>query len=64
MARGEELTDEQWVVLAPLVPEPPAARNARLQNFRRVATHFDYHIENFLGFVHLGCIRILLRHYL
>jgi transposase len=24
MARGEELTDEQWAVLAPLIPEPPA----------------------------------------
>jgi len=35
-----------------------------LQNFRRVATRFDYHVENFLGFVHLGCIKILLRCYL
>jgi transposase len=38
--------------------------NAWLQNFRRVATRFDYHVENFLGFVHLGCIKILLRCYL
>ncbi len=37
---------------------------AWLQNFRRVATRFDYHVENFLGFVHLGCIRVLLRCYL
>ncbi len=37
---------------------------AWLQNFRRVATRFDYHVENFLGFVHLGCIKILLRRYL
>ncbi len=37
---------------------------AWLQNFRRVATRFDYHVENFLGFVHLGCIKILLRCYL
>ncbi len=22
MARGEELTDEQWAILAPLIPEP------------------------------------------
>jgi transposase len=35
-----------------------------LFNFRRVATRFDYHVENFLGFVHLGCIKILLRCYL
>jgi len=37
---------------------------AWLQNFRRIATRFDYHVENFLGFVHLGCIKILLRCYL
>jgi transposase len=35
-----------------------------LFNFRRVATRFDYHVENYLGFVHLGCIKILLRCYL
>jgi transposase len=38
--------------------------NAWLQNFRRVATRFDYYAENYLGFVHLGCIKILLRRYL
>jgi transposase len=38
--------------------------NAWLQNFRRIATRFDYHAENYLGFVHLGCIKILLRRYL
>lgn len=37
---------------------------AWLQNFRRVATRFDYKAENYLGFVHLGCIIILLRAYL
>lgn len=37
---------------------------AWLQNFRRVATRFDYKAENYLGFVHLGCIIILLRTYL
>lgn len=96
-------TDEQWAVLAPLIPDPldaelaergieliaahrsnrkkPATQDGRklrrykrrwkverlwawLQNFRRVATRFDYHVENFLGFVHLGCIKILLRCYL
>lgn len=35
-----------------------------LQKFRRVATRFDFHDENYLGFVHLGCIKILLRCYL
>jgi transposase len=37
---------------------------AWLQNFRRIATRFEYHDENYLGFVHLGCILILLRCYL
>jgi transposase len=37
---------------------------AWLQNFRRIALRFDFHDENYLGFVHLGCIRILLRCYL
>jgi transposase len=38
--------------------------NAWLHNFRRIATRFDYHADNYLGFVHLGCIKILLRCYL
>jgi transposase len=38
--------------------------NAWLHNFRRIATRFDFHAENYLGFVHLGCIKILLRCYL
>jgi transposase len=37
---------------------------AWLQNFRRVATRFDRKIENYLGFVHLASILILLRCYL
>jgi transposase len=37
---------------------------AWLFNFRRIATRFDYHVENYLGFVHLGCIKILMRCYL
>jgi transposase len=37
---------------------------AWLQNFRRVATRFEYLAENYLGFVHLGCIVILLRCFL
>jgi transposase len=35
---------------------------AWLQNFRRLVTRWEYHSENFLGFVQLGCIVILLRH--
>lgn len=35
---------------------------AWLQNFRRVVTRYEYHADNFLGFVQLGCIVILLRH--
>jgi len=37
---------------------------AWLQNFRRLVVRYEYHQENFLGFVHLGCILILLRCYL
>jgi Transposase and inactivated derivatives len=33
---------------------------AWLQNFRRVLVRFDYHDANYLGFVHLACIVILL----
>ena len=36
---------------------------AWLQNFRRVLVLFDYHDTNYLGFVHLACIVILLRNY-
>jgi transposase len=37
---------------------------AWLQNFRRIGMRFDYLDENYLGFVHLGCVLILLRCYL
>jgi transposase len=34
---------------------------AWLQNFRRILVRYEYHADNFLGFVQLGCIMILLR---
>ncbi|HEX6252804.1 MAG TPA: IS5/IS1182 family transposase, partial [Nitrososphaera sp.] len=34
---------------------------AWLQNFRRILVRYEYHADNFLGFVHLGCMMILLR---
>jgi len=34
---------------------------AWLQNYRRCATRYDYHVENFLGFVQLACIVILVK---
>jgi transposase len=37
---------------------------AWLQNFRRVLVGHEYYAENYLGFVHLGCMVILLRWYL
>ena len=37
---------------------------AWLQNFRRIGTRFDYHASNYLGWVLLGSILILLRRYL
>jgi transposase len=36
---------------------------AWLQNYRRLVTRWERHAENFLGFVQLGCICILLRHF-
>ncbi|HEX3033613.1 MAG TPA: transposase, partial [Thermodesulfobacteriota bacterium] len=37
---------------------------AWLQNYRRLIVRHDYKRENFLGFVHLACILILLKSYL
>jgi transposase len=34
---------------------------AWLQNFRRVLVRHDYYADNYLGWVHLACIRIMLR---
>jgi hypothetical protein len=34
---------------------------AWLHNFRRIPLRYEYHAENFLGLVQLGCIMILLR---
>ena len=35
---------------------------AWMQNFRRLITRWEYHIENFLGFVQLACLLSLARH--
>jgi len=35
---------------------------AWLQNFRRLVVRYEFHAENFLAMVQLGCIVILLRH--
>ena len=37
---------------------------AWLQNFRHLVVRYERYLENFLGFVYLGCIMILLRRYL
>ena len=34
---------------------------AWLHSFRRLVTRWERHAENFLGFVHFGCFKILLR---
>ena len=34
-----------------------------LQNFRRVVNRYEYKVENFLAFVRLACIKILLRYF-
>jgi len=38
--------------------------NAWLQGCRRLVTRYEYYLENFAGFAHLGCLRILLRRFL
>jgi transposase len=35
---------------------------AWMHNFRRLVTRWEYHIENFLGFVHLACLQMMLTH--
>jgi transposase len=35
---------------------------AWMHNCRRLVARWEYHIENFLGFVHLACLRMLLKH--
>jgi transposase len=35
---------------------------AWMQNYRRLVTRWEYHIENFLGFAQLACLMMLLRH--
>jgi transposase len=35
---------------------------AWLYNFRRLVVRYEYHSENYLGFIHLACAMILLRH--
>ncbi len=35
---------------------------AWLHNSRRLVTRWEYHVDNFLGMLHLACARILLRH--
>lgn len=36
---------------------------AWLGNFRRIIVRYEYHADNYLGFVLLGCMLILLRNY-
>jgi len=35
---------------------------AWLYNFRRLVVRYEYHIQNYLALVQLGCVMILLRH--
>jgi transposase len=35
---------------------------AWMQNYHRLVTRWEYHIENFLGFVQLACLLMLLKH--
>jgi transposase len=35
---------------------------AWLYNFRRLVVRYEYHAENYFGFIQLACVMILLRH--
>ena len=35
---------------------------AWMHSFRRLVTRWEYHVENFLGFVQLACLHMMLRH--
>lgn len=37
---------------------------AWLHDFRRLVVRWEYHPENYLGMIHLACIRILLRQFM
>jgi len=37
--------------------------NSWLLSYRRIEVRYEYKVENYIGFVHLACIRILLRHH-
>ena len=37
---------------------------AWMHNFRRLVTRWEYHVENFLGFVQLACLLRMFRHFL
>jgi transposase len=55
-----DLTDEQWGLLRRYCRRWKIERLwAWLQNHRRIQTRCEYHPENYLGFVLLGCIQIL-----
>ncbi|HZC43447.1 MAG TPA: transposase [Acidobacteriaceae bacterium] len=34
---------------------------AWMHNFRRLVTRWEYHIENFIGFVYVACLQMLHR---
>jgi len=36
---------------------------AWLQIYRRLATRWEYHVENFFGMVRLGCMKLLLKYF-
>jgi len=36
---------------------------AWFRNFRPIVVRWKYHLQNFLGMVQLGCIKLILRHF-
>ena len=59
-----ELSHKRGVALGSPVMNPPEAVErlmAWLHHFRRIVTRWEVRVENYLGFAHWSCVRILFR---
>ena len=58
-----EVTLVRKTLVERFTDEAPERLFAWLQDYRRILVRYEYHDENYLGFVHLGCILVLLKVY-
>ena len=58
---GYELTDFEWNVIQPLLPNKP--RGVPRVDDRRVATRYEKHVSNYLAMIKLACVKIWMRVY-